>query len=200
MKIHLGSLGYPTCSQLIILTSKSITDEIGYTILSQPSDLLEDLYLQNVKFYEGWTESQSQITSTAGAMSDLGIESSMQYFSLALSLTTLTKCLAERVSYLKHNQEPKLFSIDFLIDLLEVIVIFGLCFLAFVFLILTNSATTPIWLSFIMLGIFFYAIVWFTLMRFTRFISNMLLYHLFAIYWILLFGLNYLFHFVSFIQ
>ena len=115
-------------------------------------------------------------------------------------LVTGPKCLAERISYLKHNQEPKLFSIDFLIDLLEVIVIFGLCFLAFVFLILTNSATTPIWLSFIMLGIFFYAIVWFTLMRFTRFISNMLLYHLFAIYWILLFGLNYLFHFVSFIQ
>ena len=157
------------------------------------------MYLQNVKFYEGWTESLPQLTLNAAAMKDLGIESPIQVMSLALSLATLTKCLADRISYLKHDQEPKPFSIKFLIDFLEVVITFLLCFLGQVFLILTNNDTIPVLINVPMLTIFLYPIICFTLIRFTRFKSNMLLSQILAIYWILVFGLNYLFNFVSFI-
>ena len=168
--------------------------------MPQSSDLLEDVYLHNVKFYEGWTESLLQSVLNVSAIADLGIESPVQYVSFALSMATLTKCLADRISYLKHDQEPKPFSITFLIDFLEVIVMFSLCFLGIVFLILTNNDTIPVLMSFPLLIICVNPIIWFTLMRFTRFISNTLLYHIFAIYLILAFGLNYLFNFVSFIR
>ena len=157
------------------------------------------MYLQNIKFYEGWIESYQQVMLNAGAMAMLGIESPLQYLSFALSFATLTKCLAERISYLKHNQEPKLFSITFLIDLLEVIIMYLLCFLGHIFLLLTNNHSTPLWIQ-----IFFVLtstpIIWFPLMRFTRLLSNMLFYLIFAIRWILYLGLFYLINFVSSIR
>ena len=171
-----------------------ITDEIGYTIWPQPSDLLEDMYLQNMKFYEGWTESLSQLVLNAIAMGSLGIESPIQYFSLALSFVTLTKCLADRILYLKQ------FSTIFLINLLEVIFMFLLCLLGYVFQLLTNNDTIPAWLALSLAATILYPIIWFTLMKFTRLISNMSLHHIFAIYWILYFGLSYLFNFVSFVK
>ena len=155
--------------------------------------------MHNVKFYEGWTESIFQTLMNASAIADLGIESPVQYFSFALSMATLTKCLADRISYLKHDQEPKPFSIKFLIDFLEVVITFLLCFLGQVFLVLTNNDTIPVLINVPMLTIFLYPIICFTLIRFTRFKSNMLLSQILAIYWILVFGLNYLFNFVSFI-
>ena len=156
--------------------------------------------MQNIKLYEGCTESLFQIGLNAGAISILGIESPVQYISFALSFATLTKCLAERISCLKHDQEPKFFSIIFLIDLVEAIIMCILCYLGYVFLILTNNETIPAWMAFSLVFLGLYPIIWFILMRFTRFLSNMFLYHIFAIHWILVFGLTYLFNFVSCIR
>ena len=168
--------------------------------MPQSSDLLEDVYLHNVKFYEGWTESLLQSVLNVSAIADLGIESPVQYVSFALSMATLTKCLADRISYLKHDQEPKPFSVIFLIDLLEAIIMFLLCILGQVFLVLTNNDKIPVLINFPLLATCLYPIIWFILIRFTRFMSNMLLSHISAIYWILVFGLEYLFNFVSFIR
>ena len=158
------------------------------------------MYLQNIKFYEGWTESLPQIGFNIGAMRDLGIESQIQLLSFALSFATLTKCFADRISYLKHNQEPKLFSTIFLIDLLEVMIMFLLCYLGYSFPILTNTDKKPFWISLILVFIFGSSIIWFTLIRFTRFFSNILFHHFCALYCIVIFGLTYLFKFVSFIR
>ena len=155
--------------------------------MPQSSDLLEDVYLQNIKFYEGWTESLFQIMLNAAAMSDLGIESPIQYFSFTLSFATLTKCIADRISYLKHNRDLKLFSIRYLIDLLEGIIMFQLCFLGYVFQTLTNDEKIPSWMALPLISILLY-------------LSNVLLHHCFAVYWILVFGLQYLFNFVSFVR
>lgn len=183
-----------------ILSSKTISDEIGYTIWPQSSDLLEDVYLHNIKFYEGWTESFHQFGVNAAAIATFGIESPIQYLSLALSFVTGAKCVVERVSYVKHNQEPKLFSIRYLIDLLEVVIMFLLFYLGSLFLALTKNEFLPFWLGFSMVVVFFSPIIWFTLMRFTRFVLNMFLYRILTIICTLYFGLQYLFNFVSFIR
>ena len=130
----------------------------------------------------------------------LGIESPVQYFSFVLSFVTLTKCLVERISYLKYNQETKFFSTTFLIDLLEVVIMFGLCFPGLAFLTLIKNALIPTWMNLSLVGAFLFPITWFILIRFTRFSSNMLVYHIFALYWIPWFVLTYLFNFVSYIR
>ena len=122
-----------------------------------------------------------------------GTESPIQYVSFGLSLVTLTKCVAERISYLRHNQETKPFSIMFLIDVLEALILFVLCLLGFEFLVLTNSMSIPRWMIMTIFSTTLYGpIFWLP-----TFLSKMLLHQLVSIFWMSIFALIYIFNFVS---
>ena len=148
--------------------------------------------------YEGWTESFSQVYLNTLAIRRIGIESPVQYVSFGLSLVTLTKCIAQRISIVKHNREAEVLSIRFVMDLIEAIINIFTCLLGYLFLLLTNNETMPGWMQFTFDGILIHGPIFgFTLMSFTGFSPRMMLHHFNATAWLSIFGLTYLFHFVS---
>ena len=152
--------------------------------------------MHNIKTYEGFTESLFQIHINSTALADLGIETPIQVISWLLSFITLTKCYADRISYVRNNREMGLMSFEFAKAFVESMFTFLICFLGIQLVTITQEETIPVWMGLILLGTLLHPLFWFLVMGFIKRCSKITFYHCCIMYFTSVYGLTYLFRFV----
>ena len=85
---------------------------IGY-IVNDEREVQDEIYLHNIKTFEGITESAFQLQLTNLICLIQGIDDIFILVSSSISFITLAKCLASRLASVRSNKEVEVLSWSF---------------------------------------------------------------------------------------
>ena len=169
---------------------------IGY-IVSDECEAQDNVYLHNVKTYEGLTESAFQLDITFWMMYVYGIDELVVFFSATISFITMSKCLADRLATVRCNKEVEIFSWEFAKAFFDTIVVFLLCILGLMFLTISGEGAIPGNFAMVLMVVLGHPCSWFVPMFSMKLFQNMTVYHLSLIVFLTEFGLNYFLNLVK---
>ena len=110
-------------------------------------EIIDDIFINNVKYLELITESGLQFPLTGWVLREYGIEDDIQLISLAISSISMIKCNVDRIAFIRHKRDVGLASREFMATWLEIFIPMQLTF------VIGNVAswsdeTTPPWFLF----------------------------------------------------